>query len=189
VTRPGSRRAFWWVLAAFATPLLLSFVLYYGSGWRPAGHTNHGELIMPPRPLPAVALPMPGGRNAGDAGVLHGKWSLIYVGDGACDADCRLALYFLQQTHLSLGNLMPRVQRVFLASSKCCGSVPGADLITLDASGPDATDLRSAFPAGDTTTVYVVDPRGNLMMRYDARADPKGLREDLKKLLNLSHIG
>jgi hypothetical protein len=35
----------------------------------------------------------------------------------------------------------------------------------------------------------VVDPLGNLMMRYDVRQDPKGLREDLAKLLELSHIG
>jgi cytochrome oxidase Cu insertion factor (SCO1/SenC/PrrC family) len=189
VTAPGSRHAFWWVLALFATPLLLSFVLYYGSGWRPAGHTNHGELIAPPRPLPSIALPMPGGQRA-DAGVLQGKWSLVYVGSGACDESCRSALYFLQQTHLSLGNLMPRVQRLFLASRDCCSGTPqAAGLITLDATGAEAADLRSAFPSGTATTVYVVDPRGNLMMRYDARADPKGLREDLKKLLNLSHIG
>ena len=37
--------------------------------------------------------------------------------------------------------------------------------------------------------VFIVDPLGNLMMRYDSRLDPKGLRTDLKKLLDLSHIG
>jgi hypothetical protein len=35
----------------------------------------------------------------------------------------------------------------------------------------------------------VVDPLGNLMMSYDARNDPHGLLEDLRKLLRLSHIG
>jgi hypothetical protein len=35
----------------------------------------------------------------------------------------------------------------------------------------------------------VVDPLGNLMMSYDARGNPRGLLEDLKKLLRLSHIG
>ena len=38
-------------------------------------------------------------------------------------------------------------------------------------------------------TIFIVDPLGNLMMRYDVRQDPKGLREDLKNLLELSHIG
>ena len=37
--------------------------------------------------------------------------------------------------------------------------------------------------------LYIVDPLGNLMMRFDARQNPKGLLSDLKKLLKLSHIG
>jgi hypothetical protein len=38
-------------------------------------------------------------------------------------------------------------------------------------------------------SIYVVDPLGNLMMRFDARENPKGLLSDMKKLLKLSHIG
>jgi cytochrome oxidase Cu insertion factor (SCO1/SenC/PrrC family) len=193
VLRPrGSRRTFWWLLLIFAAPLALSFLLYYGSSWRPAGRTNHGELIEPPRPLPPVALPRADGSRA-DAGLLQGKWSLVYVGGGQCDDTCREALYFLRQTYLSLGKLMPRMQRVFLAAHDCCAQALGSaepDLVILNAAGPAAADLLAVFPAAAApTAVYVVDPRGNLMMRYDARADPKGLREDLKKLLDLSHIG
>jgi hypothetical protein len=193
----GSRRTFWWVLALFATPLALSFALYYGSGWRPAGRTNHGELITPPRPLPSVTLPR---IDKAGTGVLSDKWSLVYVGGGSCDDDCRRTLYFTQQTQLSLGQLMPRIQRIFLVTHDCCASTPvppaeagtgeQTDLLMLDATGAAAAPLRASLPMGDApTTVYIVDPRGNLMMRYDSRAEPKGLREDLKKLLDLSHIG
>ena len=38
-------------------------------------------------------------------------------------------------------------------------------------------------------SLFIVDPLGNLMMRYDVRQNPKGLLQDLKKLLSLSHIG
>jgi hypothetical protein len=37
--------------------------------------------------------------------------------------------------------------------------------------------------------VFVVDPLGNLMMRFDVAQNPKGLLQDLEKLLKLSHIG
>jgi hypothetical protein len=37
--------------------------------------------------------------------------------------------------------------------------------------------------------VYLIDPLGNLMMSYAADARPKGMLEDLKKLLRLSHVG
>src|SRR5262245_11316496 len=49
---PRARKQIWILLALFFTPLALAFLLYYGGGWRPAGSTNKGELISPPRPLP-----------------------------------------------------------------------------------------------------------------------------------------
>jgi hypothetical protein len=100
----------------------------------------------------------------------------------------------MRQTYLGLGNLMPRVQRVFIVSAKCCDRAllereyPG--LITLDSSALERGALLAQFPADERASMlYVVDPRGNLMMRYDAQANPRGLHEDLEKLLNLSHIG
>ena len=37
--------------------------------------------------------------------------------------------------------------------------------------------------------VYLIDPLGNLMMSYAADAKPKGMLEDMKRLLRLSSIG
>ena len=175
------------VLAAlFLGPLTLSFALYYGWHWRPAGQTNHGTLIQPPQPLP----------TDGTAAVLRGKWSLVYVGAGDCNADCRATLYFIRQTYLGLAQLMPRAQQVFLVTSSCCDDAwlerehPALITVNLDSPGDSqAAALLAPFPADRATTVFIVDPKGNLMMRYDAHAPSKGLHEDLQKLLNLSHIG
>jgi cytochrome oxidase Cu insertion factor (SCO1/SenC/PrrC family) len=176
----------------FLLPLLLSFWLYYGVHWRPAAMSNHGELIEPLRPLPEVALADADG--AAQRHVFQGHWTLVYVGDGACDAHCHDALFFMRQTRLSLNNEMTRVQRVFLATASCCDRTflaaehPG--LRVLDASPAAAQPLLAQFQAADRAqTLFVVDPLGNLMMRYDARLPPKGLLEDLKRLLQLSHIG
>jgi cytochrome oxidase Cu insertion factor (SCO1/SenC/PrrC family) len=201
-TRPKRGVLLLLLMLLFFAPLLLAFVLYYGSGWRPTGRTNHGELIEPARTLPLVALPpvalapgaTPGGDALAAADVLTGKWSLVYVNSGDCNADCRNTLYFMRQTHLGLANLAPRVQRVFLATADCCDrgylarEQPG--LITLNADGAAAAPLLAQFPPERrSSSIFVVDPRGNLMLRYDAHDDPKGLRNDLKKLLALSHIG
>jgi hypothetical protein len=164
----------------FLLPLVLSFWLYYGLHWRPRGTTNHGELIAPVRPLPGH--------------IFADKWSLVYIGNGSCDADCRTTLVFMRQTRLSLNNEMTRVQRVFLATANCCDRVylasqhPG--LRVLDASQPAAQLLLAQFPQeARAQSLFVVDPLGNLMMRYDARLPPQGLLEDLQRLLQLSHIG
>jgi cytochrome oxidase Cu insertion factor (SCO1/SenC/PrrC family) len=176
----------------FLLPLLLSFWLYYGLHWRPLAMSNHGELIEPLRPLPDVPLPDTAG--AAQSHVFQGHWTLVYVGNGACDAHCHDVLFFMRQTRLSLNNEMTRVQRVFLATADCCDRAflaaehPG--LRVLDASQAAAQPVLAQFPAaGRAQALYVVDPLGNLMMRYDARLPPQGLLEDLKRLLQLSHIG
>jgi cytochrome oxidase Cu insertion factor (SCO1/SenC/PrrC family) len=200
VTAPVGRRSraqVWIVVALFFAPLALAFLLYYGgSGWRPPGSTNHGELISPPRPLPSVALPTPGGAPLAPE-TWHGKWTLLYVGDGRCDGRCRAALVLMRQTRLALNKDMTRVQRIFLATGNCC------DRAYLDAEHPGLTlaladndagaTLLAVFPdAGPATdgSIYVVDPLGNLMMRHQPEPPPaEGLLEDLRKLLKLSHIG
>jgi hypothetical protein len=37
--------------------------------------------------------------------------------------------------------------------------------------------------------IYLVDPLGNLMLSYAPDANPKGMLDDLKRLLRLSHVG
>jgi cytochrome oxidase Cu insertion factor (SCO1/SenC/PrrC family) len=176
----------------FLLPLLLSFWLYYGLRWRPQAMSNHGELIAPVRRLPDVTLVDSAG--ATQSHIFQGRWTLVYVGDGACDANCHVVLFFMRQTRLSLNNEMSRVQRVFLTTANCCDRAflaaqhPG--LRVLDASQAAAQPVLAQFPpAGRAQALYVVDPLGNLMMRYDARLPPQGLLEDLKRLLQLSHIG
>ena len=178
------------IAAMFLLPVAIAFALYYGELWRPAGSSSKGELIQPARPLEFAGLKHADGSAAG-ADVFTGKWTLIYIGDGACDEDCRKALVFARQSRLALNNEMTRVQRVFLATGKCCAQdylaaeQPG--LIALDASG--ASSLLTQFPAEHRNSLYIVDPLGNLMMRHDAANTSKALLTDLKKLLKLSHIG
>jgi cytochrome oxidase Cu insertion factor (SCO1/SenC/PrrC family) len=179
--------------AVFLLPLALSFWMYYGNNWIPASHTNHGELMNPARPLPHAELREANG-NVAAANLFSEKWALAYVGDGACDDACRNSLYFMRQTRLSLNQEMSRVARVFLATGSCCNREflerehPG--LVVIDATGPEAQELLSAFPRTDQArSLFIIDPLGNLVMRYDTQDDPKGLLTDLKKLLQLSHIG
>lgn len=191
-SRARGRRQLLIVAAVFLLPVLVAFAMYYGKLWRPAGSASKGELIEPARPLTVAGLRHADGTPA-DARVFQDKWTLLYIGDGACDTDCRTALVFGRQSRLALNNEMTRVQRVFLATGHCCDSAyfgaeqPG--LIALDASSPEAQALLAQFPGDRTRSLYIVDPLGNLMMRHDASHTTKGLLSDLKKLLKLSHIG
>jgi cytochrome oxidase Cu insertion factor (SCO1/SenC/PrrC family) len=196
----------------FFAPVAVAFILYYGLGWSPVGRVNHGELMEPPVTLPDLALPRADGsavKSPADAPradapradaprtFIKGKWTLLYLGAGACPAGCRTDLYNTRQVRAALGADRDRVQRVFLAEGACC------DLEWLHAQQPDLITVQ-AIPAAAPLTailehagrgpaaadrVYLIDPMGNLMMFYAADARPKGMLEDLKKLLRLSHVG
>lgn len=193
-----SRSRFWLLVAVFFAPLLVAFVLYYAGDWRPSGSTNHGDLIHPPRPVPTVSLHGLQG-EAIAAAALHGKWTLVYIGAGQCDARCREALTLMRQTRLALNDDASRVQRLFLVTEPCCDQAyldaEHAGLIMARADDAAGKAFVENFPRYDDLPVeqagriYIVDPLGNLMMSYAPAAEPKGLLEDLKKLLKLSHIG
>ncbi|HVN42824.1 MAG TPA: hypothetical protein VMT50_08555 [Steroidobacteraceae bacterium] len=195
------RRQLLALAALFFVPLVVAFWLYYGSAhWRPRGGTNQGDLIEPARPLPEVSLLQADGRPTAP-GFLRGQWTLLYVGDGACEERCRKALYLMRQTRLALNKDMKRVQRVFLVSGRCCNRSflaaehPGLIIARLDADGDLGAKLLEAFPTYGGTPpavagrIYVVDPLGNLMMSYSSSAPDKAVLADLRKLLRLSHIG
>jgi hypothetical protein len=178
----------------FLAPVAISFYLYYG-GWRATGDVSHGDLITPARPLPHVSLSGPGG--ASPAPLFDGKWSLIYAGEGRCDAECRHALYVTRQVRLALNQNMERVQRVFLYRGECCEepyfSVEQPGLIARDLGSAEGheldTVLESATAADGKARIWIADPLGNLVLSYPADTDPRGMIADLKKLLKLSHIG
>jgi cytochrome oxidase Cu insertion factor (SCO1/SenC/PrrC family) len=193
------RRQLLLIAALFFLPLALAFWLYHAAGsWRPSGGTNQGELLDPARPLPAVSLPLADGTPAVGE-LLRGKWSLLYVGDGACDERCRRALYLMRQSHRAVSKDMDRVQRVFLVTGNCCAEAflarEHADLRVVRLEGPDAAVLLAPFPVyadgpvGNAGRIYVVDPLGNLLLSYPADVPDNALLADLKRLLRLSHIG
>jgi hypothetical protein len=178
------RRTLLILVGLFFLPLFSAFALYYGSGWRPTGGSNHGELLQPLRQLPA------------EAAALLDKWALVYVGNGTCaDEVCRHALWTGRQTRLSLNQEMTRVNRALLAIDGCCDrdflDKEHEGIKVFDVSEPAArAALLAQLPAGDLSPyLFIVDPRGNIVMRYDTRQNPRGLLDDLKKLLKLSHIG
>ena len=194
--RRRSRLGLVGLAALFFVPLAVSFWLYYGTDWRPSGGAQHGELIDPARPLPEVSLMRSDGTPAG-ADFLRGDWHLVYIGEGSCGTGCREALVKARQVRLALDKDVNRVSRVFLFA----GSEP--DLGYLAAEHPDLVaaslddeagqSILAAFPPEPLPLsaghLYIVDPLGNLMMRYPAETPPRAILTDLERLLRLSHIG
>lgn len=191
-TTPKGRKTFLLVAAVFIGPFVLAVFLYNsGSSLIPSGTTEHGTLIIPPRLLPELALATHSDEDG--AILLRDKWSILYFGNGTCNELCQQSLIETRQVRRALGKEMSRVQRVFFVTAGT------ADEIALNSAHPDMVVFSTQKPGGEKLLevvgeieegdIFLVDPIGNLMMRYSAGTGMKGMHADMKRLLKLSQIG
>jgi hypothetical protein len=183
------RRQFLLLALFFLGPLVLAFVIYYGFDWRPAGSTEHGELLNPPIVVSDTDL---GEESAGVAPKLRRKWSLIVLMDNGCDETCQSVLYETRQVRKALSRERDRTQRVMLISGefdRATLELQHPDLIILTAADPAAREIEASFDGLERDYIYLADPLGNLMMRFPRDTAMKEIHTDLKKLLKLSRIG
>jgi len=178
------------MVAIFAAPVIAAWFFYLNSEYLPAGRTNKGELIDPVVVLPTdLALSTQDGADF-SRDLLAGKWTLVYLAGGTCDDACRNRLDEMRRIRLALGENQRSVERL---------------LVLTDATATDlARELGSAFTGmqvalggdrlpgllGEGTAVldriYILDPMGNLMMRYAPGAPARDTLEDLEHLLKAS---
>lgn len=189
-SQPGSgrskRRARWSLIviaALFAVPLGAA-VWLFNSGWRPGSTVNHGELIQPPIDVSGLALRDMSGRQL-ERTPVTGRWTLVIVAGSSCAERCQRQLYDTRQVRLAVGKDIDRVQRLLLADGQ--GPQPAG----IDALHPDLRILQLP-PAGDLDqpgSILLIDPLGNLMMRYSGDYQSGGMLKDLQRLLKWSEIG
>ena len=175
----------WLILAICVVPFLGSYALYLL--WRPSKFVNYGELL---DPIPIAQAAMP----TRDGGVfrladLRGKWIFLMVDSGRCEAHCRRKLYNIRQVRLTQGKDQDRIERVWLLTDAV---LPSADL-EQEYQGTRrvaiaTTDFVVRLPAHGSVEdhIYLVDPLGNLMMRYPRDPDPSRMKKDIARLLKLS---
>jgi len=186
------------LIGAFAGPLLLATVWF--ALIDPQGEVdtrNNGQLIEPAWPLEDFSLRLADGGAFG-LDELRGHWTLVYFAGGDCAEQCVQNLYHMRQVRLSLHKRMHRVQRLYIGAplgDELAGEHPGLLLADGPQGGDDAGELRGQFDAAEAQlgplpqAIYLVDPLGNLMMRFDPALDPRKMLKDLKHLLRVSRIG
>ena len=163
------------LFAVCAAPFVLGW-LAYEHRWISGETANYGELIAP-RPLAGALAP------------LRGKWVFLTVDAAGCAAACERKLYVVRQVRRGQGKDAERIERLWLLTD---GGKPRAELLAaIEGSHLAAADaeLLKSLPGNAPEYIYLVDPLGNLMMRYPSDADPARLIKDLERLMKYSSIG
>lgn len=176
------------MMLVILSPIVISSFLHR-SNFRPDHTVNYGELLEV-RPLQGEAT------NLTDNTIfrirqLKGTWNLLIIDSGKCEEYCQEKLYTIRQVRLAQHVDKDKVQRVWLINDdikpdqETIDKFKGTRLVSAN-----GKDLLKEFPAENKREdhIYVVDPMGNLMMRYPKNADPRKMVGDLKRLLKLSHL-
>jgi hypothetical protein len=181
------------VLAICVAPVLASYLAYYV--FPPSGRTNYGELVQPQRPAPALALRNLDGTPF-DLQALRGSWIMVVADRGACAAACESKLWNMRQVRTATGKERERVSRLFLVlddeapQTRLLREFEGTRVVH---ARPQEVAAFLVLPEGAAVKledhVWLIDPLGNLMLRWPPAADPGRMKKDIDRLLRASRIG
>ena len=134
--------------------------------WQKQGSTEHGQLLVPSLSITDLELRDQQGQPLNTT-AFEKRWWLMYVAPQNCDATCKHTQFLMQQIKIGLG---PDQNRLHLWQGQGTATAEGH--------------------------LYIMDPMGQIMLRYPTYADPKesilkgrGVLKDLQKLFKVSHIG
>lgn len=184
--RAAMRRRGRWQLAlillvAFG-PMLLATSMYHHGFWIPHGRSYHGALIG-------------NGEQRSDIGVRVGTpppgWQLLVTAPGACDQACEALVYLARQVHVGLGRDVHRASHALATAQPLTPAYQA--LLARDYPRLQRYPLDRHRHASRIVEpgpqLWIVDPHGNLVLRYDAKVKGRHVLDDLRHLLKLSNIG
>jgi hypothetical protein len=170
------------ILAATVGPILLATAMYKWQFWVPESRSYHGELLGT-------------GQNRSELGVNaqdETRWQLLVTAPEECAADCQQLVYLARQIQIGLGRESARVSHALANAAPLTEAYqqqlqreyPQLERLSLD--GQRYAQTLKGNPA---VQLWIIDPHGNLVLRYDAKVDGKNVLNDLRLLLKLSNIG
>jgi hypothetical protein len=185
-TRPTKRRRkgrlqLIMVLLVAIGPIILATSMYKFQFWVPDTRSFHGELIGT-------------GETRAELGVQSDekRWQLLVTAPNDCDADCQQLIYLARQIQISLGRDASRASHAITTAQPLSAEYDARllrEYPQLQRYPLDLKRYRQTAPGVELPQLWIVDPHGNLVLRYGAEVNGKDLLNDLRQLLKLSNIG
>jgi len=208
----------WAVLAVTIAPVIASYAMYYGvkpEGRVNYGDFVEPQVtlttvrvapVITPRAESAFVAFQQGASNKKSLtqlGDWQGRWLMVRIGPAACDKACQQELYLMRQVRLTTGRERERVERLWILTDSgtpdpaVLAEHEGLWVIRLMPQTKSealidnwrSVAAQSAARNAGASNIWIVDPLGNLMMRFPDSPDPNGMKKDLNRLLKASRIG
>ncbi len=175
----NSKKELWILLASFVLPIVFGTAFFYLSPESFTRHTiNFGEFVNP-----IIATEKEDVVFTDINHNLQGLWTLAYV-TKQCDSICVKVLHDIRTVRILMNEDMLRIQCLLLMTNKA--KAPQADVLI----GYSSESLSRQFNQFPKNSLFLIDPLGNVMLRYDSKQlEVKRVIKDLKRLLKYSRIG
>jgi hypothetical protein len=169
------------VLLVAIGPIILATSMYKFQFWVPDNRSFHGELIGT-------------GETRAELGVQSDekRWQLLVTVPNDCDADCQQLVYLARQIQIGLGRDASRASHAITTAQPLSAEYDARllrEYPQLQRYPLDLKRYRQTAPGVELPQLWIVDPHGNLVLRYGAEVNGKDLLNDLRQLLKLSNIG
>lgn len=180
--KPRSRGRWQLLLILLVTlgPMILATSMYKFKFWVPDGRSYHGAMIG-------------NGLSRADIGIQaqEQRWQLLVSAPAACDQPCQNLVYLARQIQIGLGRDASRASHALAAAQPLSSDYQ--QLLTREYPQLQRYPLdlqRYGEHVNEPgPQLWIVDPHGNLVLRYDATVKGKHVLDDLRHLLKLSNIG
>lgn len=172
-------KAIWFITLM---PLVIAWAMAYSVIDIPKTTKNNG-ILMPAGIHVPVALTT----------LQKGKWGLLVISDD-CPASCQQQIYRMQQLHKSLGKYFDRLQPMWLTTQSDIESqnlsvdIDFSEVITIQNNDVLAWFNQQQLAWHDQS-VWLIDPTGTLVMRFQPELTARQVMSDLNWLLKISRIG
>lgn len=188
-----SNTTLWLLILSFAVPIIGAYAYFFFVDDYSLG--NHGELIQPVIQIEKLSLTDISGEPISRDELTH-HWKMLYIADKDCDSACQETNYYMRQINTALGKNASRFKRMIIhlePMSTGFKQISEDEYPSALHSYASRNKLAKAFSAlnGELTSnaIYIMDPLGNIMMRFSQGTSAKLILKDLNRLLKISRIG
>ncbi|MGZ8273717.1 MAG: SCO family protein, partial [Burkholderiaceae bacterium] len=126
---------------------------------------------------------------------LKDKWVLVMSDEASCDEYCQSKLFHMRQQRTMTGKERDEIERVWFITDRA----PLSNMLIREYEGThfvrvDERDIRPLLVLPDAGNanlrdhIWLIDPYGNLMLRWPRNPDPKGTKNDIARLLKASSL-
>lgn len=169
------------ILLVVIGPMMLATGMYKLQFWVPESRSYHGEMIG-------------NGQSRAELGVAadESRWQLLVSTPGDCAVDCQQLVYLARQIQVGLGRDASRATHALAMAQPLADDYAALlqrEYPQLQRYPLDLPSYTQGAQGNGAAQLWIIDPHGNLVLRYDPRVKGKDVLNDLRHLLKLSNIG